>query len=179
MTILFSKQYRYVTNHVNFYVTNCYIFCSQLASYCLLCALVLSMWIPPQIQNLQLVSYVTNQCWSQRPIFVELSFQAVILNVVKWSSSLGILPRFYENLDSCEQGGKQVNLSSKLQGCITNLKAKQTKLCVEKTKGSNIDQDETKQTKCEIKKLTAGNRDKWSRKNYIYHKKLKLGITNQ
>ena len=43
--ILFSKQYRYVTNHLHLDVTNDYIF--------LLCVLLLSMAIFPKVQYLQ------------------------------------------------------------------------------------------------------------------------------
>ena len=43
MRISFSKQYRYVTNILHLFATNDYILCAQLPSYCLLCALLLSI----------------------------------------------------------------------------------------------------------------------------------------
>ena len=53
MRIPFSKQYRYVTNHLHLYVTNYYSsvqFSVELLSYCLLCVLLLSMIMSPELQ---------------------------------------------------------------------------------------------------------------------------------
>ena len=70
MRNLFSKQYKCVTNHLHLYVTNYYIFVFTVTPYCLLCALVLSMQIHPQIQHLQLLSYVTKLAHVQSTFFI-------------------------------------------------------------------------------------------------------------
>ena len=47
MRIPFSKQYRYVTNHLHLYVTNYYIFVFTVTLLLLVVCLSLSMWRPP------------------------------------------------------------------------------------------------------------------------------------
>ena len=51
----FSKQYRYVTNHLHLYLAISTFLCTQLPSYCLLCALLLSMPISLETEHLQLL----------------------------------------------------------------------------------------------------------------------------
>ena len=49
MEILFSKQYMYVTNHLHLYIGNCCIFPAELFSYSLLCVVIVSMAMSPEI----------------------------------------------------------------------------------------------------------------------------------
>ena len=59
MRILFSKQHRYVTNHLHLYAMNYYIFLFTVNLLVITMCFVLSMQMPPQIQHLHLLSYVT------------------------------------------------------------------------------------------------------------------------